>query len=126
MSGINGPAPGFADHPDHAMVIAPSTQRWTASIDGSLLADSRLALVLREANYKPVTYFPLADVNVDQLTASSNKTVCPFKGEASYFSVATANAEQDIAWSYPETYTEAAPIAGYVAFYADRVAIDNN
>lgn len=123
MSPISGPAPGFVERPDHRMQILPSDSRWSARREGVLLADSRNALILQEANYKPVVYFPLSDINVEELSPTLGETTCPFKGTASYLASNAAKGGPDIAWTYPETYDEASAIAGYVAFYADRVDI---
>ena len=123
MSQPLGPAPGFRNHPDHTINITPARARWQARVGGEVLADSEAALVLHEARYAPVVYFPAADVSFDRLAATDSKTTCPFKGEASYFRGATAGSDDDIAWSYPDTYDEVASIAGFVAFYTDKVTV---
>jgi uncharacterized protein (DUF427 family) len=126
MSHHDHPAPGFVRDPGHKIEITPSGSRWTASIEGMVLAASRNALILQEADYKPVTYFPRQDICVDQLRETSSKTFCPFKGEASYLADAANKDGPDIAWSYPETFREVTEIEGYVAFYPDRVAVSES
>jgi uncharacterized protein (DUF427 family) len=116
-----GPAPGFRKYPDHTIEIESSPSRWRASLGDEVLAESGSAMVLRERRYAPVVYFPADDVAFDRLAESETVTTCPFKGEARYFRAAAG--DEDIAWSYPETYDEVAAIAGYVAFYADRVDV---
>ena len=123
MSPISGPAPGFISRPEHGMHISASDSRWSARREGVFLADSRNALILQEANYKPVVYFPLSDINVEELSPTLSETTCPYKGTASYLAFSAAKGGPDIAWTYPETYDEASAIAGYMAFYADRVDI---
>jgi len=115
------PAPGFASHPDHRIDIAPAATRARALLDGTVLADSRSCLLLREGGYPPIHYFPRANVRMDLLTRTDHHTRCPFKGEASYWS---AGGEDNIAWSYESPYDETQAIAGYVAFYPDRVTIE--
>lgn len=126
MSHHDHPAPGFVSDPGHKIEITPSGRRWTASVEGAVLAASRNALILQEADYKPVTYFPRQDICVDKLRETSSKTFCPFKGEASYLADAANKDGRDIAWSYPETFREVAEIQGYVAFYPDRVAVSES
>ncbi len=112
-----GPSPGAAKHPGHTIVIRRAGRSWTASAGGRLLARSDDALILEETGYEPVLYFPPADISREQLAASATRTRCPFKGEARYYSLDG----HDVAWYYPEVYDEVADVAGYVAFYADRV-----
>ncbi len=126
MSHNDHPAPGFVRHPEHKIEITTSGSRWTASVDGAVLAASRHALVLQEADYKPVTYFPRQDLCADKLRATSSRTFCPFKGEASYLADAAIEDGRDIAWTYPETFREVTEIQGYVAFYSDRVAVSES
>ena len=116
-----GPAPGFKNHPDHLIEIAPASARWQARIGDEVLADSAGALILQEANYPPVVYFPREDVSLTRLVETDSKTTCPFKGQAAYFAV--SGARDDIAWTYPDTYDEVAEIEGFVAFYANKVNV---
>jgi uncharacterized protein (DUF427 family) len=92
--------------------------------DATTIADSRSTLVLRETNYLPVRYIPLSDVDQSQLTHSDRRTYCPYKGDASYYSI-TADHEQgaDAAWFYEHPFPAVAAIKDHVAFYADRVEI---
>ena len=116
-----GPAPGFRNHPDHLIEIAPATARWQARIGDEVLADSPGTLILKEANYPPVVYFPREDVSLTRLDETDTTTTCPFKGQAAYFAVSGAG--DDIAWTYPDTYDEVAEIEGYVAFYTNKVSV---
>jgi uncharacterized protein (DUF427 family) len=126
MSHHDHPAPGFVSHPGHKIEITPSGSRWTASVDGAVLAASSNALILQEADYKPVTYFPRQDIGADKLRETSSKTFCPFKGEASYLADAAIENGRDIAWTYRDTFREVTEIQGYVAFYSDRVAVSES
>ncbi len=116
-----GPAPGFKSDPAHRIEIEPANSRWQARLGDTVLADSENALVLREANYPPVIYFPRDDVSLSRLVATDTSTTCPFKGDASYF--AATDPATDIAWTYPETYDEVAAIAGHIAFYTSKVTV---
>jgi acyl-CoA thioesterase-2 len=126
MSPTEGPAPGFHRHPEHRIAITAADGQWRASTEEVLLAESRQALILEESNHGTVIYFPRADVDESMLTNSALETTCPFKGRASYFRLARAPDGQDVAWIYPNTYDEVDAIKGYVAFYADRVIVEES
>ena len=126
MTDSRGPAPGFKRHPDHRIDIGSASGRWQARLGGQLLADSEHALLLDESRHARVVYFPRDDVAEDRLVATDSKTTCPFKGEASYFRRADDEGGEDIAWTYPETFDEVADIAGFVAFYANRVTVTDS
>ena len=77
---------------------------------------------MREAGYAPVQYIPLADVDQSLLLASEHTSYCPFKGDASYFSVPAGGDRSDnAAWVYREPYAAVAEIRDHLAFYPDRV-----
>lgn len=110
--------------PDHPITMEPSDRRVTVRVGDQIVADTTAALVLREAGDPPVYYIPLADVDPVLVKASSTHTYCPYKGEASYYSVITSDGElTDAIWTYPQPYPAVAEIADHVAFYADRVNI---
>jgi uncharacterized protein (DUF427 family) len=110
--------------PDHPITITSSDDHVVARSDGATIADSRLTLVLREANYPPVRYFPIADVDRSQLAASELTTYCPYKGEASYYSIARdAEHGADAVWFYADPRPAVAEIKDHVAFYPDRIEL---
>ncbi len=123
MSTSEGPAPGFVNHPDHVVQIVPSDHRWTVRDGEVVLADSHRALLVEETGYERVIYFPPEDVSLERLIQNDDRTTCPFKGEARYFVHATAENGQPLAWTYPSVYGEVAPIKGYIAFYEDRIEL---
>ena len=73
--------------PDHPISIDNSSSRVVVTLGGKVIADTRHALTLREASYPAVQYVPRRDVNMAALTRSQHTTFCPYKGEASYFSI---------------------------------------
>jgi len=117
----NGPAPGFVKHPDHQVRITPSGQHWIVRDGDTVLAQSGRALVVEETAYDRVIYFPPEDVSMQRLSQTDDRSTCPFKGEARYFAHAKTDSKQAIAWTYPSVYDEVALIQGYIAFYQDRV-----
>ena len=110
--------------PDHPITITSSGDHVVVRSGGTTIADSRSTLVLREASYSPVRYIPLADVDRSQLAASELTTYCPYKGEASYYSI-TADPDRgtDAVWFYDDPYPAVAEIKGHVAFYSDRAQL---
>lgn len=110
--------------PDHPITIEPNPDRVIVKLDDKVIADSRNALTLREASYPPVHYIPRADVDVALLEPSTHQTYCPYKGNASYFSVRGGDARlSNAVWSYEHPYDAVAEIADHLAFYPDRFTI---
>ncbi|WP_042431355.1 DUF427 domain-containing protein [Streptacidiphilus anmyonensis] len=109
---------------DHPITIEDTGSRVVVRAGGRVVADTTRALTLQEAAYPPVRYIPLDDVDQDLLAASDTHTYCPYKGDASYFTITLPGTElTDAVWFYPEPYAAVAPIAGHVAFYTDRVDV---
>jgi uncharacterized protein (DUF427 family) len=108
--------------PDHPITIEPNPARVVVSLAGRVIADSRNALTLREASYPPVQYIPREDVDMSLLQRTEHASYCPFKGDASYYSV-PAGGERSVnaVWTYEAPFAAVAEIAGHVAFYPDRV-----
>ena len=110
--------------PQHPITVEPAPARVIVRAGGTPVADTASALALQEAAYPTVYYIPLADVRADVLKPSDRTTYCPYKGDASYYSIATAGGRAHrrgvvLRGALPR----GAPIAGHVAFYANRVDI---
>jgi uncharacterized protein (DUF427 family) len=109
--------------PDHPITIEANSRRVRITWNGQIVADSKRALTLREAAYAPVQYIPRADVKMALLKRSDHGTHCPYKGDASYYSIELEGRRSENAvWSYQEPYEAMAAIKGYVAFYPNRVS----
>ncbi|OHV06775.1 DUF427 domain-containing protein [Mycobacterium talmoniae] len=110
----------------HPITIEPTEGRVRVRINGEVVADTRAALGLREATIPVVQYIPFDDVVQERLTRTDTTTYCPFKGDASYYSVTTAAGDtvDDAVWTYEQPYPAVAAIAGHVAFYPDKADID--
>jgi uncharacterized protein (DUF427 family) len=120
---LGNPAPGFKKYTDHRITMKPAGVRVRVRFKGEVIADSRDAIALEEGQYPPVYYLPRKDVKMQGLTRTTHSTHCPFKGDASYFSL--VNGPENAVWSYEQPYDETAAIKGMVAFYPDKVdAID--
>ncbi|HEY3073804.1 MAG TPA: DUF427 domain-containing protein, partial [Burkholderiales bacterium] len=101
----------------------PSPRRVRVEFNGTWVADSQRALILHETRLAPAYYFPREDVQVALLEKTEQVTHCPFKGNASYWTLrAGGAAAENAAWSYEEPYEDAAPIRRYISFYPERVS----
>ena len=108
--------------PDHPISIEPNQARVVVKVGGKIIADTSDALTLREASYPPVQYIPRRDVEMAALTRSEQTTYCPYKGDASYYSVlAGGGRSRNAVWTYETPFEAMAQIKDYVAFYPDRV-----
>jgi uncharacterized protein (DUF427 family) len=110
--------------PDHPITIEPTAERVVVRVGGRVVAETEAALTLREASYPPVQYVPLADVDPAVLVPSATETYCPYKGDASYYSIALPEGQiADAIWTYTEPYDAVGEIQGFVAFYDGRHGI---
>src|ERR1700677_2101191 len=108
--------------PDHPISIEPNPSRIVVTVGGRVVADSRAALTLREGSYPAVQYIPRRDVDMAALVRSEHTTYCPYKGDASYYSIpAGGDRSLNAVWSYESPFAAMAQIKDYVAFYPDRV-----
>jgi uncharacterized protein (DUF427 family) len=108
--------------PDHPITVTPSAARVVVTVAGRTVADTRAALVLKEASYPPVFYIPRADADMTLLARTDHQTHCPYKGDASYFSIPAGGARGGNAvWTYEDPYPAVAVIKDHLAFYPDRV-----
>ena len=109
---------------EHPITITPTAGRVQVRVNGALVADTRAALGLAESTYPVVQYIPLGDVDPAVLSCTDTRTYCPYKGEASYYSVNTGGTTvEDAIWTYEEPYPAVAAIAGHVAFYPNKADI---
>ncbi len=114
--------PAASPNPNHPITVEPSAKRVRVTWRGKVVADSRQALDLREASYPVVKYIPRADVDMALLHRTDHHTHCPYKGDASYFSIAAdGETAQNAVWTYETPFASVAQIKDHVAFYPDRV-----
>ena len=108
--------------PDHPISIDANPSRVVVTVAGKVIADTRNALTLREASYPAVQYIPRRDVDMAALRRSEHTTYCPYKGDASYYSIlAGGDRSLNAVWTYETPFEAMAQIKDYVAFYPDRV-----
>jgi uncharacterized protein (DUF427 family) len=107
---------------DHPISIAPSASQVVVTVAGTQIANSRNALVLKEATYPPILYIPRNDADMSLLSRTPHSTYCPYKGDCSYFSIPIGGTKSiNAVWTYEHPYAAVAEIQGHLAFYADRV-----
>jgi uncharacterized protein (DUF427 family) len=107
---------------EHPISIQRNPARIVVSVAGRVIADTRNALTLREADYPPVQYIPSEDVDLSQLKRTDHVTYCPYKGDCNYYSIpAGGKRSVNAVWTYENPYPAVAQIKGHVAFYPDRV-----
>ena len=124
----NNSAPGFVDHPEHKITIQSSPNKTIVSFLNIELANSCNSLQLCENNYPPVFYLPRSDVLFNFLVVSKHKTYCPFKGEASYWSINLPELNsgkilENVAWSYETPFNEMLSIKDCVAFDTNKINV---
>lgn len=108
--------------PDHPITITPHNKRVIVTVAGRVIAHTRAALDLREANYPAVLYIPRKDADMTLLERSDHSTYCPYKGDCRYFSIPLAGARgANAVWTYESPYEAVAVIKDHLAFYPDRV-----
>lgn len=112
--------------PDHPIAIERRQGPVTVRAGDCIIAVTDRALVLREANYPPVYYLPRGDARMDLLARSTTTSWCPYKGEASYFSIPSLGERGvDAVWTYEQPSAPTEIIADHLAFFPDRVSIEN-
>jgi uncharacterized protein (DUF427 family) len=110
--------------PDHPITITPAAKRWRALFSGHVIADTPDALILEEAGFPPRVYFPREDISMEFLSRTDHTSHCPYKGDASYYTlVMDGHFLENVVWTYEEPYPAMAPIAGRLSFYPDKVEL---
>ena len=115
---------GMSTSDSYVVSTEPVGHTLRAEIGGETIVESRNALTLYETRHAPVYYFPREDVRMDLLTPTEHRTHCPFKGDATYWSMTLdGRIIENIAWSYENPYPEASAIKGCLAFYASKIDV---
>ena len=108
--------------PDHPITVTPNPARIVVTVAGKVVADTRRALTLQESTYPAVQYIPIDDVDRSLLERTGTATYCPFKGDASYYSIPVGGERSvDAIWVYEHPHDAVKEIKDHVAFYPDRV-----
>ena len=114
-------SPGHREHPEHKVLQKPVRGKMRAQLGADVLAESSDVIEVDEDQDPPRYYFPRADVRMDRMTPSETRTYCPFKGEASYFSLELGDGPlPDAAWAIESPYDEHADLKSRIAFYSEK------
>lgn len=111
----------YHEHPDYRVDLEPNPERVRVRLGETLIADSERTLLVKETRLPPVVYFPREDVRMELLERTAHETFCPFKGEASYWTIRIGEkTEENAVWTYEDPFAEVKGLQNYVAFYAGR------
>jgi uncharacterized protein (DUF427 family) len=111
--------------PDHPITITHNPKRVRVSVGETVIAETTRALTLKEAKYPAVQYVPREDARMELLKRTDRVTHCPYKGDANYFSIlADGTALDNSIWTYEAPFPAMAEISGHLAFYPDKVRIE--
>lgn len=125
MDQIANPAPGFQRNPGKVITVEPYRGTVTVRSGETVIASSTNAKLLTESPYPPVLYIPFEDIDFGQLRKTEFSTHCPYKGDASYWSVLpAAEAGKGAMWAYERPFDEMVEIRDHGAFYANKVTIE--
>ncbi|MBT4740387.1 MAG: DUF427 domain-containing protein [Rhodospirillaceae bacterium] len=112
----------YALDPAHTITLHPHDGIARIVWNGTIVADSRAAIALHERNHEPVLYFPTDDVQAELLARTDHATHCPYKGDASYWSLEdNGGTAENAVWAYESPIKAMAGIKGYMAFYLDSM-----
>tara|TARA_E500000331_G_scaffold227281_1_gene217555 strand:- start:466 stop:846 length:381 start_codon:yes stop_codon:yes gene_type:complete len=115
-------SPGFQRKPDYPLEIAPSGKSVRVTLGGEVIAETSHALVMTESDYSPAYYIPLGDVRLDLMEKTNHSSHCPFKGNASYWTInAGGQTAENAVWSYEMPFDEVALIRETMSFYTSKV-----
>ena len=112
---------GHPRDPFHRVDIRASSVEVEVALDGVTLARTNGAQLLYETMLPVRYYLPPADVRLDLMAESPKRTVCPYKGQAGYWTYPGPEAGRDVAWSYDSRFVDAAQIHGLICFFNERV-----
>ena len=129
LGGRPAPANYTIDAPPHRILFAPDARRLRAQIAGHTVLDTTRAHLLHETGIRPVAYVPLEDFDAEVLERTDTTTHCPFKGDASYWSVRVGDElREDAVWAYEEPIEQAPWLRGFAALpfeKADRWLVED-
>ena len=114
----------YADYPGYRVDLVPQTERVRVYHGDTLVADSTRTLRVKETKHADAIYVPEHDVRRELFEPTDHHSFCPFKGEASYWSLKGETPDPNLVWMYPEPFPEGKGLVGYVSFYPDRVRFE--
>ncbi|MDF5752144.1 DUF427 domain-containing protein [Spongiactinospora sp. TRM90649] len=108
----------------HDIEVTPVSDQVVVRVGDVIVATSSRPVLLTETGCPPRYYLPSADVQMDLLRSSATTSHCPFKGDATYWSVQGGDAvAEDVVWSYTEPFPRVKEIAGLLAFWGEKPGV---
>ena len=118
-------SPAYEKFPQHKVEVAPEDHAVRVLWNGRVVADTKRGRRLDEGNYAPAYYVPIEDADPALLERTTHSTHCPFKGDASYYSLRDGETrDENAVWVYETPFDEVSSIRNHIAFYADRVTVE--
>lgn len=115
----------WAEHPDYVIDVVPILGTARVRHGSVLVAESTHALRVIETDHVERLYVPEGDVRTDVLEANDHHTVCPFKGEADYWSLVLGDDRlEDVLWTYRDPFPEVSAIGGYLGVYHEKLDVE--
>jgi acyl-CoA thioesterase-2 len=112
----------WESHPGYRIDLVPYRGVARAWHGDLLLAESTAAIRVIETDHVERLYFPEGDVRIELLTANDNHSICPFKGEADYWTLtASTPPVEDVFWTYRDPFAEVGELKGYLGVYHEKV-----
>ncbi len=119
------PSPGFQRNPGKVITVEPYAGVVPVRAGDVVIATSTRAKLLTEPPYPAAFYIPFEDIDFGKLRKTELSTHCPYKGDASYWSVVSAgDAGKDAMWAYEHPFDEMVTIRDHGAFYPNKVVIE--
>ena len=110
--------------PDHPIALTAAPGRMVATFEGHAIATSDDVLMLQEASYPPVAYFPRGDVEMGYMGRTTKTTHCPYKGDANYYTLTMdGHIAENAVWTYETPYPAMDAIKDRLAFYPNVVSV---
>jgi uncharacterized protein (DUF427 family) len=107
--------------PYHRVDVVETSRPVRITSGGETIAESTRAKLLFETGLAPRVYVPGADVVPGLLAPAEKRTICPYKGEATYWDVGDVAAG---AWSYETPLPESFAIRGHLSFDGEGIEVE--
>ena len=112
-------------YPGYRVDLLPSHSTGRISWEGKTIAQSHACLLVQESDHEARLYFPESDVSWEFFETNQHQTFCPFKGDASYWSLKTKTGLlENVVWTYRDPFPEVAGLKGYVSFDTDKLKVE--
>ncbi len=121
-SSAGNAAPGYSDHPGYRVDLVPCAKRVRATLAGQTVFDTQRAVVMCETAHIALYYVPREDADMSMMTRTDHSTFCPFKGQASYYTLTAGDrVAENAVWSYETPFDEAIGIEGLAGVLLEQL-----